>query len=99
MRSTRAPITPSTRATSWDIFIEPVHEDAFQLPIDGWTRRSGPCRVSKALRSYEGSDAPRPKPLEIQELSDDNLIDFTPELRAEAREIIKHYKRVRCSTR
>jgi len=34
----------------------------------------------------------RPKPLEIQELSDDNLIDFTPELKAEAREIVKHYK-------
>jgi glucose dehydrogenase len=34
----------------------------------------------------------RPKPLEIQELTDDNLIDFTPELRAEAREIVKHYK-------
>jgi quinoprotein glucose dehydrogenase len=34
----------------------------------------------------------RPKPLEIQELSDDNLIDFTPELKQEAREIVKRYK-------
>jgi glucose dehydrogenase len=34
----------------------------------------------------------RPKPLEIQELSEDNLIDFTPELRKEALSIIKNYK-------
>jgi quinoprotein glucose dehydrogenase len=34
----------------------------------------------------------KPKALEIQELSDDNLIDFTPELKAEAREIVKRYK-------
>ena len=31
----------------------------------------------------------KPKPLEIQELTEDVLIDFTPELRAEAVEIIK----------
>ncbi len=34
----------------------------------------------------------RPKPLEIQELTEDVLIDFTPELRAEAIEIRKRYK-------
>jgi quinoprotein glucose dehydrogenase len=34
----------------------------------------------------------RPKPLEIQELTVENLIDFTPELRNEAIEIIKNYK-------
>jgi quinoprotein glucose dehydrogenase len=35
----------------------------------------------------------RPAAFEIQELSDENLIDFTPELRREALEIVKHYKR------
>ncbi len=34
----------------------------------------------------------KPKPLEIQELTEDVLIDFTPELRAEAVEIMKRYK-------
>ncbi|MGH9221963.1 MAG: PQQ-binding-like beta-propeller repeat protein, partial [Vicinamibacterales bacterium] len=34
----------------------------------------------------------KPKPLEIQELTEDVLIDFTPELRAEAIEITKRYK-------
>jgi glucose dehydrogenase len=34
----------------------------------------------------------RPAAFEIQELSDDNLIDFTPELRQEALKIIKNYK-------
>ena len=34
----------------------------------------------------------RPKAFEIQELTEDNLIDFTPELRQEAIEIIKNYK-------
>ena len=34
----------------------------------------------------------KPKPLEIQELTVDNLIDFTPELRQEAMATIKHYK-------
>jgi quinoprotein glucose dehydrogenase len=34
----------------------------------------------------------RPKAFEIQELSDDNLIDFTPELRAEALKIVRNYK-------
>ena len=35
---------------------------------------------------------PRPKPFEIQELTEDDLIDFTPALRQEAIEIMKHYK-------
>jgi quinoprotein glucose dehydrogenase len=34
----------------------------------------------------------KPKPLEIQELTVDNLIDFTPELRKEAIAIIRNYK-------
>jgi quinoprotein glucose dehydrogenase len=34
----------------------------------------------------------RPRAFEIQELSIDNLIDFTPELRREALEIVKNYK-------
>jgi quinoprotein glucose dehydrogenase len=34
----------------------------------------------------------RPPPLEIQELTTDNLIDFTPELRQEAIDTLKHYK-------
>jgi len=34
----------------------------------------------------------KPAAFEIQELSDENLIDFTPALKQEAREIIKHYK-------
>jgi len=34
----------------------------------------------------------RPAAFEIQELTDDNLIDFTPELRQEARKIIRNYK-------
>jgi quinoprotein glucose dehydrogenase len=34
----------------------------------------------------------KPKAFEIQELTEDNLIDFTPELRKEALETIKHYK-------
>ena len=34
----------------------------------------------------------KPKPLEIQELTVDNLIDFTPELRREAMTTIKTYK-------
>ena len=34
----------------------------------------------------------KPKAIEIQELSEDNLIDFTPELRKEAVAIIKDYK-------
>jgi glucose dehydrogenase len=34
----------------------------------------------------------RPKAFEIQELTEDNLIDFTPELRKEALAIIKNYK-------
>ncbi len=34
----------------------------------------------------------RPKAFEIQELTEDNLIDFTPELRREAVETLKHYK-------
>jgi quinoprotein glucose dehydrogenase len=34
----------------------------------------------------------RPRPLEIQELTEDNLIDFTPELRRQALETIRHYK-------
>ncbi|MGH9253270.1 MAG: hypothetical protein ACRD3C_01735 [Vicinamibacterales bacterium] len=34
----------------------------------------------------------KPAAFEIQELTEDNLIDFTPALRREALEIIKHYK-------
>ena len=34
----------------------------------------------------------RPKPFEIQELTEDNLIDFTPELRQQALEIRRRYK-------
>ena len=34
----------------------------------------------------------KPKAFEIQELNDDTLIDFTPQLRAEAVEILTHYK-------
>lgn len=34
----------------------------------------------------------RPKAFEIQELTEDNLIDFTPELRKEALAIIKNYR-------
>jgi quinoprotein glucose dehydrogenase len=34
----------------------------------------------------------RPKAFEIQELGEDNLIDFTPELRNEALKIVKSYK-------
>jgi glucose dehydrogenase len=34
----------------------------------------------------------KPKAFEIQELSENNLIDFTPELRKEALQIIKNYK-------
>ena len=34
----------------------------------------------------------KPKPFEIQELTVDNLIDFTPELRQEAIATLKHYK-------
>ena len=34
----------------------------------------------------------RPRPLEIQELTEDALIDFTPDLRKQALEIVKRYK-------
>jgi quinoprotein glucose dehydrogenase len=34
----------------------------------------------------------KPAPFEIQELTEDNLIDFTPELRQEALKILKNYK-------
>ncbi len=34
----------------------------------------------------------RPRPLEIQELTEDALIDFTPDLRKQALEIVKSYK-------
>ncbi len=48
------------------------------------------CRVRSSRRRSRFRR--RPKPLEIQELTEDTLIDFTPELRRQALEIVKHYK-------